>query len=203
MLREAAKQMIGKKNLIVVEVGVARGDNAKHMLEELDIKCIYLVDPYTDYKENGKLMKLDIKEKEIRVKLKKYKDKIRWIKKFSVDASRDFKIHSIDFVYIDANHQYEFVKQDIMVWYHKVKIGGIIGGHDYGEIGIKKAVNERFKKFNTGNKDWWEFDDDNKIVFKKGEEINLVSVGTLKIICQTNNLDREIFNFPKDWWVKK
>ena len=38
---------------------------------------------------------------------------------------------SLDFVYIDANHTYQAVKDDIRLWYPKVKSGGIIMGHDY------------------------------------------------------------------------
>jgi hypothetical protein len=46
-------------------------------------------------------------------------------------ASDIFADESLDVVYIDANHAYDFVKQDIELWYPKVKKGGYIGGHDY------------------------------------------------------------------------
>jgi hypothetical protein len=52
-------------------------------------------------------------------------------------------------VYIDAQHHYDAVKQDIHLWYPKVKGGGVISGHDYldgklasGLYGVKKAVDE-------------------------------------------------------------
>jgi hypothetical protein len=69
------------------------------------------------------------------------------IKKFSMDAVKDFADESLDFVFIDGNHEYEFVKEDINAWAPKVRKGGIVSGHDYyhfpsGRGGIIKAVNE-------------------------------------------------------------
>lgn len=50
----------------------------------------------------------------------------------SVEASKLYEDGSLDFVYIDANHTYEGVKEDIEVWMPKIKPTGYIGGHDYG-----------------------------------------------------------------------
>jgi hypothetical protein len=55
---------------------------------------------------------------------------------------------SLDFVYIDASHDYESVKQDLACWWPKVKFGGMFAGHDYFEhyeyvkFGIIEAVDE-------------------------------------------------------------
>ncbi|MDO8619463.1 MAG: class I SAM-dependent methyltransferase [Candidatus Daviesbacteria bacterium] len=54
------------------------------------------------------------------------------IKKFSMDALDDFEDGSLDFVYIDANHTLPYVTEDIFGWAHKVRVGGVISGHDYG-----------------------------------------------------------------------
>ena len=64
----------------------------------------------------------------------------------SVSASKIYKDNSIDFVFIDANHEYDYVKKDIEAWFPKVKVGGIIAGHDYrnGWKDVDKAVNEFF-----------------------------------------------------------
>ena len=67
------------------------------------------------------------------------------IRTTSLEASQYYKDRSIDFVFIDAAHDYENVKADINAWYPKVKKGGIIGGHDYpGFEGVVQAVNEFF-----------------------------------------------------------
>ena len=49
-------------------------------------------------------------------------------------AADIFADESLDFVYIDANHAYDFVKQDMTLWYPKVKKGGYLGGHDYIDL---------------------------------------------------------------------
>ncbi len=69
---------------------------------------------------------------------------IRKIKKKALDAVEEFADESIDMVYIDAKHTYEAVKEDITAWYPKVKIGGIISGHDFQDShpGVKQAILE-------------------------------------------------------------
>ena len=56
------------------------------------------------------------------------------IKKYSMDALKDFEDNSLDFVYIDSNHTLPYIVQDIFGWERKVKKGGIISGHDYATI---------------------------------------------------------------------
>jgi len=71
------------------------------------------------------------------------------IRKTSVEASKDFKDESLDFVYIDADHQYNSVKEDIEAWFPKVRKGGIVSGHDYvtyENYGVIKAVDEFAEK---------------------------------------------------------
>lgn len=64
----------------------------------------------------------------------------------SFDRAKDFEDNSIDFVFIDANHTYEFVKRDIEAFLPKMKAGGVIAGHDYNlsHPGVLQAVNEAF-----------------------------------------------------------
>lgn len=69
------------------------------------------------------------------------------IKDTSFNASSQFKNCSIDFMMIDAGHTYEDVKNDINIWYKKIKPGGVIGGDDFGTNvfpGVTKAVDEYF-----------------------------------------------------------
>lgn len=62
-------------------------------------------------------------------RLSKYNCKI--IREGSLSALNDFEDESLDFVYIDANHNFVTVAEDIYRWQKKVKIGGIVSGHDY------------------------------------------------------------------------
>jgi hypothetical protein len=54
-----------------------------------------------------------------------------FIRKWSIDAVKDFKDGELDFVYIDADHTYEATMNDIVEWGKKVRSGGVIAGHDY------------------------------------------------------------------------
>jgi len=66
--------------------------------------------------------------------------------KSSVEAAAIFRNNSIDFVFIDAAHDYASVTADILAWLPKVKKGGIIAGHDYTPewIEVMNAVDDFF-----------------------------------------------------------
>jgi hypothetical protein len=53
------------------------------------------------------------------------------VQKFSMDAVKDYSDGYFDFVYIDGNHEFVHVSQDIAEWSKKVRVGGIVAGHDY------------------------------------------------------------------------
>jgi len=56
--------------------------------------------------------------------------------------------HSLDLVFIDADHSFEGVSIDIAAWLPKLRAGGWIGGHDYRNpdpafrFGVDRAVDE-------------------------------------------------------------
>ena len=62
------------------------------------------------------------------------------------DASILVEDGSLDFVFIDADHTYEGARSDIGLWFHKVRAGGWVGGHDYSPKwpGVVQAVDESF-----------------------------------------------------------
>lgn len=66
------------------------------------------------------------------------------VRKKSNLASFDYDDRSLDFVFIDAGHSYENVKEDITSWFPKIKIGGFIAGHDYNPKwpSVVQAVDE-------------------------------------------------------------
>ena len=66
----------------------------------------------------------------------------------SLVAANLIKDEFFDLVYIDADHRYEAISADIKAWYPKVKIDGILAGHDYSRfihLGVKQAVDELLK----------------------------------------------------------
>jgi hypothetical protein len=48
-----------------------------------------------------------------------------------MDALKDFDDGSLDFVYLDGDHRFPYIAEDIFFWWNKVKKGGILSGHDY------------------------------------------------------------------------
>lgn len=76
----------------------------------------------------------------------------------SLKAANLYEDRSLDFVFIDAAHDYTNVMRDILSWYPKVKKGGIISGHDYTTYtGVKLAVDEFFigKEVSFNNSYWF------------------------------------------------
>jgi predicted O-methyltransferase YrrM len=86
-------------------------------------------------------------------------DKINIIKNDSLNEAAKYEDGYFDIVYIDASHDYESVKKDILTWLPKVKEKGIICGDDYvsGWLGVIQAVNEIFanKVNKVGHQQWW------------------------------------------------
>lgn len=68
---------------------------------------------------------------------------VRVFRLLSVEAATLFPNEYFDMVYIDALHTYEAVTQDIKAWLPKVKMGGILGGHDYNKKSVQRAVDEQ------------------------------------------------------------
>ena len=70
---------------------------------------------------------------------------IDMIKDTSRNAANNFSNNSIDYIMLDAGHSYDALKDDLEVWYSKVKPGGIVSGDDYGVFyGVTQAADEFF-----------------------------------------------------------
>lgn len=128
------------KDSIVCEIGSFEGKSSE--LFALLTKKVYCVDPWVLYHQIDDQSMLNSESKFDRL-LTKY-DNIVKIKNFSLEACKTFADESLDCVYIDGDHDYEPVKQDILSWASKIKKGGFISGHDYHFEGVRKALNELF-----------------------------------------------------------
>lgn len=114
------------------EVGTEKGIYSKVICEQNPELKLYGIDPwksYRDYQEHRSQSKLDGFYEETKKTLAPYNVEI--VKKFSMDAVKDFKPRSLDFVYIDGNHEFRYVVNDIVEWTRRVRHGGIVSGHDY------------------------------------------------------------------------
>jgi predicted O-methyltransferase YrrM len=142
-----------------VEIGVERGFYSKVLCKANPQMKIYGIDPWVslaEEKENSPDRRTenttsqhncDLIYKDAVNRLKIY-PKYRIIKEYSIDALTRFEDGSLDFVYIDGNHQDYYVLKDIEMWSRKVRKGGIVSGHDYynmksttyGHLEVKKVV---------------------------------------------------------------
>jgi len=158
------------------EVGVYKGMNARHLLQQRPDLDLLLVDPWgatteDSYKRSGDYQASYPKDRWEKIYTKvvphhliPYWGRYTLDRRLSAPAAEDVPVWSMDFVFIDADHSYEGVRQDLISWWPKVKPGGFICGHDYGtpkegkRYGVSQAVNE-WASFLGANvetgKDWF------------------------------------------------
>jgi predicted O-methyltransferase YrrM len=137
-LYEWARQRIDMN--LAVEIGTFAGENAVIMSEYF--KKVYTIDPWQNgYDQNDLASSIDFNEVEKAFKNRMINiNNVIHIKKIGEEALNDFENESLDFVYIDGNHQQDAVIKDINSWRLKVKKNGIISGHDLSWRSIQNAI---------------------------------------------------------------
>jgi len=156
-----------------VEVGVFTGDFSRLLVSTWRCSSLLSVDPWREFPAsqyvdvcNMSQSDHDSNYRETVDKLRAFGKRSRILRTTSREAAESIPSASLDFAYLDAQHHYEAVKDDIELWHPKVKRGGILGGHDYldGELdaglyGVKEAVDEfagvhGYEVILTQEKDW-------------------------------------------------
>lgn len=114
------------------EIGIERGIYSETICKSNPGVKLFCIDPlkaYKGYREHVSQDKMDGFYEECLNRLTPYGAKI--IREFSMDAVKRFEDESLDFVYIDGNHDFQNTTNDIVEWEKKVKSGGVIAGHDF------------------------------------------------------------------------
>jgi hypothetical protein len=155
-----------------VEIGVMNGTLSEIWLSVWKHRTYFMVDPWERqpadvYKEKTDNVDYDASYRNCQGVASRFPGVVL-IKKYSVDASKDFQDASLDFAYIDANHSFESVWEDMNVWWPKVKSGGVLCGHDYEDYilwphfkQVKSAVDKWMKDrglhfiVTTECQSWW------------------------------------------------
>lgn len=139
------------------EIGVYKGETSLALLEGLPHCHLVLVDPWKEWKptdsyyrrhnRTGRLSQSDWDDvyTEAMSRVSPYNDRITVERETSEVASRNYPVRWFDFVFIDANHTYKEVRNDIMYWLPRTN--RILLGHDYGGTypGVQQAVDEVFE----------------------------------------------------------
>jgi hypothetical protein len=127
------------KTGVGAEIGVERGNFSKLILSQWKGK-LYSIDMWT-HEEIYTTALQTLTE-----------DRCLLMRSSSADAANHIEDESLDFVYIDADHDYAHCKEDLLAWFPKVRHGGLVAGHDYlnwtkeegagCDFGVKAAVDE-------------------------------------------------------------
>jgi glycosyltransferase involved in cell wall biosynthesis len=129
-----------------VEVGVWDGTNAQNMMNIIPGLHLGLVDMFKRFKgSQHRQSRFDKARRRSHFKLDG--KNVEWMEMSSEEAATKIPDKSLDFVYIDCNHSYDYAMQDIILWSRKVRSGGIVSGHDYVSsrdhgVGVLDAVND-------------------------------------------------------------
>lgn len=149
------------KGSVGAEVGVHVGDFSHRILEVVAPRQLYLIDPW-EHQEGkeyemawyggaagGGQAEMDSRYAFIRQRFERQikAGQISICRGYSSEEMEKLDDHSLDWVYIDGNHLYEFVMADLEVAFRKVKRGGLVCGDDYTDGGwwdggVKRAVDE-------------------------------------------------------------
>jgi len=125
------------------EIGVADGRYAKILCENIPDLKLFCVDPWCVYTSWRTQEYQDNAFAQAQEKLKGYN--VQFIRKTSLEASLEIEDNSLDFVFIDGSHEFDYVMTDIIVWSRKVRKRGVVSGHDYCHFtnsGVIEAVNK-------------------------------------------------------------
>lgn len=151
-----------------VEIGVGFGGHCEALLDYRGIDELVGVDPYKHQRDRDDPTNLPQRELDrvyIRAldRLARFGRRFELVRDTSVNAAKRFDDGSLDFVYIDADHRYDAVVGDLSAWFDKVRVGGVLAGHDYANPdlpGVQHAVDGLFQRLgwpvhHAGDYVWW------------------------------------------------
>lgn len=140
------------------EIGCLKGVTTRHILRHCPrLKLLYAVDlwswaPYEggEYKKLRAQWDLPAIKKHFDQRVAQaFPDRLTVLQGLSWEMADQVEGNSLDFVFIDANHNYESVVKDIKAWTPKLRLGGMLCGHDFSEgyPGLIAAVTELVSDF--------------------------------------------------------
>src|SRR3990172_1649083 len=110
------------------EIGVAEGRYSEVLLRTVPGLELLCIDPWIAYERISQEL-CDGRYRQAVERLTPYA--ITFMRMPSMDAVREILEESLDFVYIDGRHEFDWVMLDIIEWSKRVRKGGIVSGHDF------------------------------------------------------------------------
>lgn len=134
--------------MIACECGVAEGFHSHDLLVN-GIEKLFMVDLWEHQPKmrgdgNNPQYWHDNNFSQAKRRVKEYYDKVVILRGKSIEMANRVEDESLGLLYIDADHSYNGVMGDLNAWVPKVRIGGVVAGHDYLalEYGVNQAVTE-------------------------------------------------------------
>lgn len=144
MGRDDLAKLFGELNLNTgAEIGVDRGDYSEVLCKANSKLHLYSIDPWASYVYPSGLSGVNEQQAYFDGCYEKTKERLApynctIVRKTSLEAAKDFPDNYFDFVYIDANHDFVNITNDLDTWKKKVKVDGILAGHDYAYFSYRK-----------------------------------------------------------------
>ena len=128
-----------------VEIGTFKGSFSNVILSNWE-GTLYMVDPWralgAEYIDASNHYYHQEAYSETMSNIRGMEERGIMIRALSNQAVELFPNESLDFIYIDANHAYDYVKEDMEIWWPKLKRGGYFAGHDY--LGLENWYETEF-----------------------------------------------------------
>ena len=178
-----------------VEIGVFKGQWSRELLSEWN-GTLYMIDPwrplgdeYIDASNHKHHM--DAYEKTME-SIRGMEDRAFMLRGLGEQLVDIFADESLDYIYIDGNHAYDYVKQDMELWWPKLKPGGLFAGHDY--LRLDWTYNPEIDPVNQKDKHIWSNDGTDKPMAYAG----IFGVNpAVDEFCEANQIP--VLNLTAEW----
>jgi hypothetical protein len=156
--RDELPLLLNRRGLVGVgaEVGVRVGRFSEMLLTRWTGARLLSIDPwqsapadeYVDHNNVEQAVQEDYHRRTV-TRLARFGARSEVLRLTSLEAAEHTDDRTLDFVYIDARHDYDSVREDLHAWFPKLRPGGILAGHDYFDgiyrgtvFGVRRAVDE-------------------------------------------------------------
>lgn len=147
-------QYLDFKPKSIVEIGVFDGSSSRVLISHFPDAEIYLIDPWRAEgyvgtegagKKGRQLLSQELWDGYYETVSRDFEDypNVRIIRTTSIEASN--RLSDFDLIFLDADHSYKHVLNDIKAWLPKLNQNGLFICHDYGSSrfpGVKRAVDQ-------------------------------------------------------------
>ena len=144
LCREAQRAGERQREPRVVEIGTWKGRSTIALATGLAGRGrVFAVDPHLVVPTIPHMSTDRVPELRANLDAAGVADRVELVRERSHDARARFENESIDLLFIDGNHKYEFVLQDIVDWTPTLRPGAVVGFNDFNLQGVRRALLER------------------------------------------------------------